>query len=602
MIQISSLNKGYAHQALLENIGFTVHKGEKIGLVGRNGSGKTTLLRLFAGIETPDSGTIRFPKGYRIAYLQQEIRFSHGTVLDECLSSLPKGETKESYKAEKLLFGLDFTKEMLLMHPSELSGGWQNRLSLAKTLITDADMLLLDEPTNHLDLPTLAWLTEFLRSWRKEMVLITHDRFFMDKVVTHTMAIHRKNLKKIKGGVEKIYDQIATEEEVHEKTRLNDEKERERAELFISRFRAKARLGGLVQSRIKSLAKREKLDQLEQIEDVAFHFHFKPFETRHMMNIENLSFGYSPDAPLVQGLSFRVDKGDRIAFIGRSGKGKTTLLRLIAGHMDAWKGEVKSHPLLISSYYGQQAERTLHPNHTIEEEITLSTDPRDPRLARTVAGGMLFDGPMALKKIEVLSGGEKARVQLGKIIVRPTHCLLLDEPSNHLDMQSTDSLIEAMDAFPGAIVFVSHNEMILHALANKLIIFDEGGKPYYFEGGYQDFLDRRGFSDAPKLQTDAKSQNQRESRKDRAIQLKERRTLLKPLEDAVSEAEILVQKQEQRKLQIHAELVEASSKGFGDKIAALGKELSTLEASIEASYHALFEAHEKLERVQKDID
>ncbi|MGL5721576.1 MAG: ABC-F family ATP-binding cassette domain-containing protein [Brevinema sp.] len=598
MIQVNSLSKGFAHQNLFSDITFTIHKGEKIGLVGRNGCGKTTLLRILAGIENPDNGSVFFPRGYRVAYLQQEITFTHSTVLEECLASLPEGEYPEAWKAEKLLFGLDFTPEMLQQNPSELSGGWMNRLSLAKTLITDADMLLFDEPTNHLDLPTLAWLTEFLKSWRKEFILITHDRFFMNNVVTHTIAIHRQQMKKMKGDVDKIYEQITIEEEVYEKTRMNDEKERAHIEKFISRFRAQTNLRGMVQSRIKMLQKMKKADRLVAEEDLEFKFNFTTFETRGMMDVKDISFGYEKNHPLVQHLSFPVDKGDRIAFIGRSGKGKTTLLRVIAGDLAPWSGKIAQHPLLLTSYYGQITERTLHPDHTVEEEIMLATEPRNPKLARAIAGAMLFDGPMALKKVKVLSGGEKARVQLGKIIARPTHCLLLDEPSNHLDMQSTDSLIEALDAFTGAVIFVSHNEMILHALATKLVVFDADGLPYYFDGTYQDFLEQKGFSQPTKKEESKKSIKL--EKKEKAESQKERRQRLKVFEDKIKEWESLIKKQEARTKEIHDLLIEAAQNSESDQIAALSKEAHLLEGETANSYEQLFAEQEAYEEAQKE--
>ncbi len=242
MIQISNLSKGYAHQDILSNVSFTLHKGDKVGLIGRNGHGKTTLFRMLAGLESADEGVIQFPKNYRIAYLKQEMNFTHKTVLDEVLSALPEDEKFEVWRAEKILSGLDFTKEMMDSPPNLLSGGWMNRVNLAKVLVSDADLLLLDEPTNHLDIVTIHWLAKFLQEWRKEIILITHDRAFMDSVVNQTMIIHRKQIRKIAGTTQKVYDQIAQEEEIYEKTRLNDAKEREHIEAFVRRFKSKASL------------------------------------------------------------------------------------------------------------------------------------------------------------------------------------------------------------------------------------------------------------------------------------------------------------------------------------------------------------------------
>ena len=596
MIQIANLNKGYAHQNILSNVSFTIHKGEKLGLVGRNGHGKTTLFRMLAGLETPDTGTVQFPKGYKIAYLKQEMNFKHKTVLDEVLSALPKDDVKEAWKAEKILFGLDFTADMVADSPNILSGGWMNRVNLAKVLISDADMLLLDEPTNHLDIITIHWLTKFLQEWRKELILITHDRNFMDLVVNHTMAIHRRQIRKIFGTTQKIYDQIVQEEEIHEKTRINDEKEKARIGDFIRKFRAKARLAGMVQSRIKSLEKKDNRAKLENIEDLDFQFNFKGFDTRNMFTVDNLSFGYEKDNILINNLDFEVSKGDKIAIIGKNGKGKSTLLRLLCQQLTPTEGDIKMHPQLIPGYYGQVAEQELNGMHTVEEEIASVLPSGNRGQARSIAGAMLFEGHMALKKCDVLSGGEKARVLLGKLIATPTHCLFLDEPSNHLDMQSVDSLIEALDYFDGAVVFVTHNEMVLHALATKLIVFD-GAKPFVFSGTYQEFLEDKGFmEEEPTRPKKEKPTNKlsKEEKKELQKQKNAFQSSLKPLKDEIEKLEEKIQVEEDRVKDIQTLLVEASANSEGAKIASLSKELNALNITIEEDFELFTVKHEEL--------
>ncbi len=592
MIQVSNLYKGYAHQDILNNISFTIHDGDKVGLVGRNGHGKTTLFRMLIGDESPDSGIIQFPKGYKVAYLQQEMNFTHKTVLEEVLSALPEDELKEEWKAEKILSGLDFSTDMMNASPSILSGGWMNRINLAKVLISDADLLLLDEPTNHLDIITIHWLTKFLQSWRKELILITHDRAFMDSIVTHTMIIHRKQVRKISGTTQKVYDQIAQEEEIYEKTRQNDAKEKERVEQFIRRFRAKARLAGMVQSRMKTLEKKDNKDKLEYISDLDFEFQFKNFDTRNMLSVDNLTFGYEKDNLLINGISFDIAKGDRVAIVGKNGRGKSTLLRLIAKQLTPIEGDVKYHPQLNVGYYGQVAEQELNPLHTVEEEIAMGN--RDK--ARAIAGAMMFEGQMALKKCEVLSGGEKARVLLGKLIATPTHCLLLDEPSNHLDMQSVDSLIEALDVFEGALVLVTHNETILNTIANKLIVFD-GDFPYVFLGTYQEFLTDRGFSDEEptRVKKAPKVKLSKEEKKEQQRLRQEYQRLLKTYQQDLSNVETQIMQAEERVKQIQDELVEASSNNEGDRLASLGKELSATNAKIDELFVLLEEKNQIVE-------
>jgi len=603
MVQVANVSKSYAHQEIVNNISFTIHKGEKVGLVGRNGYGKTTLFRMLTGLELPESGTILFPKSYSIAYLQQEISFTHSTILEEVLSAIPKDEIAENWKAEKILFGLDFSREMTMQNPNILSGGWMNRINLAKVLISNADMLLLDEPTNHLDIITIHWLINFLKSWRKELILITHDRVFMDSIVDHIMGIHRKQIRKIKGTSEKLYEQIATEEEIYEKTRQNDAKEKARVELFISRFRAKARLGGLVQSRIKSLSKKDNKNALETIQDIEFQFNYKPFEAKTMINVQDLSFGYDPNTLLIKDLSFYISKGDHIAIIGKNGKGKSTLLRLLCNQLNPINGSIKAHPQLLSGYYGQVAEQELHPQLTIEEEIASVLPHGSKNTARSIAGAMLFEGSLALKKCGILSGGEKARVLLGKLIAQPTQCLFLDEPSNHLDMQSVDSLIEALNYFEGGSIFVTHNEMLLYSLATRLVVFDQE-YPYIFEGTYKEFLEDKGFTDDIIIKESTKSMklSKKEERKERTKLLKELKEQTKPLEDKIKELDNTIQEQESCVKDIHKELITATTNNQGNIIAELGKELAIKNKEIEQKYEELLQFTQELENFLANIN
>jgi len=495
MIQVSNLDKSYGQQTIFEGAGFTLNPGERIGLVGRNGHGKTTLFKMILKQDHPDSGNISIPSGYIIGHLSQHILFSEKTVLREACLSLRNtyDGTDESYKAEAILMGLGFTMEDLDTDPLELSGGYQVRLNLAKVLVSDPNLLLLDEPTNYLDILSLRWLTRFLRNWRKELIIITHDREFIDGVTTHTMAIHRSRLRKEAGSTGKIYQQLLLEEEIHEKTRINDDKKRKETEQFINRFRAKATKAKAVQSRIKSLQKKDRLEKLTEVKNLDFSFKSAPFTGKCPLEVNNISFSFdNEESPLFSGLSFSAGKRDRIAIIGKNGKGKTTLLNLLAAELKTKTGTVTHHDQLRIAYFGQTNINRLNLQNTIEEEI-MDVHPDGSRgAARSICGVMMFPGDNALKKISVLSGGEKSRVLLCKLLVSPANILLLDEPSNHLDMESTESLVEAIDDFKGSVIIVTHSEMILHSVATRLIVFDDG-KVTLFEGTYQDFLDRVGW-------------------------------------------------------------------------------------------------------------
>ena len=265
MIRVENLTKSFGDRLLLDEVNFAMAARQRVGLVGQNGHGKTTLFRMINGEEQPDSGSIVIPKNYRIIYVQQHLEFAADTALEEGMRTLPPHEQGHSWKVEKILAGLGFSEEDFHRHPSQFSGGFQVRLNLVKALVSEPDLLLLDEPTNFLDITSIRWIEQFLKTWPHELLLITHDRSFMDKVVTHTMGIHRRKIRKISGNTAKYYNQIAQDEEVYEKTRVNDERRRKEIQQFITRFRAKARLANLVQSRIKTLKKMEKKEKLEQM-------------------------------------------------------------------------------------------------------------------------------------------------------------------------------------------------------------------------------------------------------------------------------------------------------------------------------------------------
>ncbi len=620
MIQVSNLTKIYGTQILFDDISFSIRQGERVGLVARNGHGKTTLFQIILGHIEPDSGYVSIPNGYRIGHLDQQISFSQETALSEaCLGLPPASErdaTDESWRVEAILAGLGFTADDMKRHPSALSGGFQVRLSLARLLVSDPDMLLLDEPTNYLDIVSVRWLSHYLRGWKRELMLITHDRSFMDSIITHTLGIHRQKARKITGNTGKYYDQIAREEEVYEKTRLNDERKREQTEAFIRRFRAKARLGGLVQSRIKTLEKQEKAEKLEKLPALEFSFNSTPFPAKVMLEAEDLTFSYSGQPPyLIDGLRFTVQKGDRIGVIGPNGKGKSTLLRLLAGELTPVQGEVRRHGRTRQGYYGQTNMEQLVPQRTIEDEILLSLAEPSTQEARNIAGAMLFTGDDALKKIAVLSGGEKSRVLLGKIIASPCNLLLLDEPTNHLDMESCDSLLAAIDSFPGAAIFVTHNEMYLQALARRLIVFDRN-RVFLYEGSYQEFLGRVGWESdgllsrgaytgaassfrlgdaiveeraqpSPKLEAATATMDQKALRQARAELIRERSRALGPVAKRIEALEGAITTLEEEERRNNQDIARASLEGDVPTIVALARRNHEIGRQAEALYAEL---------------
>ncbi len=613
MIQANNLDKCYGRQVIFDKAGFTLNPGERVGLVGRNGHGKTTLFKMILGHERPDSGCISIPNGYKIGHLSQHLSFSGDTVLKEACMGLRKNEDgiDETYKAETILMGLGFATEDFGLNPLDLSGGYQVRLNLAKVLVSDPDLLLLDEPTNYLDIISLRWLTQFLRNWKKELIIITHDRDFMDGVTTHTMAIHRCKMRKEAGPTDKVYQQLLLEEEIHEKTRVNDDKKRKEIEEFINRFRAKATKARAVQSRVKALQKKERLEKLTEIRDLDFAFRSASFTGKQLMEVNDLSFSFDNDGPpLIDGLSFSVGKKDRIAIIGKNGKGKTTLLNLLAKELKTRTGTVSHHDQLQMAYFGQTNINRLNPHKTIEEEI-MDVHPEGNRgAARKICGIMMFPGDNALKKISVLSGGEKSRVLLGKLLVSPSNMLMLDEPTNHLDMESNDSLLEALADFSGSVIIVTHSEMMLHALATRLIVFDDG-KVTLFEGTYQDFLDRvgwkgenesAGMSRLKKTRSRNNSVNKKQLRRERAELLKRRSATMGALQKNMDDVEKEIVKLEEKIEHENREIIEAFLRADGDAIKILTKKLHDSKTRLESLFTKLDLLRTEIESRTKEFE
>ncbi|MBI5491625.1 MAG: ABC-F family ATP-binding cassette domain-containing protein [Deltaproteobacteria bacterium] len=592
MLKVTGLNKSYGSQDLLDDVSFVLNPGEKAGLVGRNGAGKTTLFRLILGQEKPDGGSISVPRNYRVGYLSQHIGFTEGTVLKEACVSLPPSEdgVDESYKAKRILTGLGLDSDTFELDPRSLSGGYQVRLNLAKALASEPNLLLLDEPTNYLDILSIRWLKRFLADWRGELLLITHDRDFMDSCITHTIGIHRRKVRKVHGPTQRFYSQILQEEEVYEQTRLNDEKKRKEVERFINRFRAQATRASAVQSRIKALEREGRLERLEEVRELDFEFSAAPFPGKTLMNIDSLAFGFDA-APLIKGLSFSVGKKDRIAVIGKNGKGKTTLLNLLAGELAPTGGAVSRSQGVKSGYFGQTNINRLDLKKTIEEELISAHPDFSRSAARRACGVMMFDDDNALKKIDVLSGGERSRVLLAKLLLTPANLLLLDEPTNHLDMESIDSLIEALTVFDGAVVVVTHSEMMLEALATKLVVFD-GGRQSFFDGTYRDFLDRVGWEDeglggrAASVKA-GRQGNKKEARKLRAEIVNERVKTLGPLKTRITKLEEEITGLEGDAERVSHELAGASGAGDGEAITRFSKSFHEFRARIDALFDEL---------------
>ncbi len=593
MITSKNLSKKFGNTLLFEDVTFSIGSKEKVGLVGRNGLGKTTLLKIIVGTEQPDEGAITIPKHYTLGFMSQNLSFTKMVARDEALSLLPQSEQHEYWRAEKILSGLGFSNNDMLKNVSELSGGFQVRLQLAKTLIVNPDMLILDEPTNYLDITSIRWLARFLQSWRGELLLVTHDRSFMDSIITHTLGIHRNHIKKIKGSTEQWYEQIALEEEIYEKTRINDERKQKEIEEFISRFRSKARLANLVQSRIKTIEKMQKREKLIPVKNLDFEFRYKPINAKYVMQVDSLTFGYN-EKPLINNFSLSIASGDRICIIGPNGKGKTTLCKLLAGTMQPQSGIISRASGVEIGYFEQTNSSMLNPNATVEDEIVQSDPDKNRQLARNLCGLLLFEGDDALKPISVLSGGEKSRVLIGKILVKPINLLILDEPTNHLDMEACDALLTAIDSFDGAVILVTHNELLLKALAQRCIIFQNNAITI-FEGDYQRFLETIGWENESEPvnkeyeNINEQKLNKKELRRIRSQLLLEKQNECKPLQETVLSIEQEITRHENLLKILNEEIINASQLQKSDDIQHLSIKISQTKKQLVVLYDKLEE-------------
>ncbi len=604
MIQLTNITKSFGGQTLFRNLNLKLSSNQKIGLIGRNGTGKSTLFKIILNEEDYDDGGVSIPKNYRIGTLRQHLEFSKPTVHEECAQILPEDEQYNFYKIEKILFGLGFTSEDLEKDPLSFSGGYQIRINLAKLLATEPNMLLLDEPTNYLDILSLRWLKQFIREFDGEVILVTHDREFMDAVTTHTMGIQRKSIHIVEGNTVKYYDTLALQDETYEKTKLNQDKKRKELEEFIARNKARASTAALAQSKVKILEKMDEMESLESESSLNFKFNYKDTPAKVLFRAENLGFGYDENNLLFQNLTFALENGKCLAIIGKNGKGKSTLLNYIAGELAQQQGELSFHPSTSMAHFGQTNIERLNTKHTIIDEISSVDKKIGFAEVRSICGTMMFSGESAEKKVEVLSGGERSRVMLGKIIGTPANVLLLDEPTNHLDMQSIDSLCNAIESFQGSTIMVTHSEMLLRKLATALIIFHKGTAEY-FDGSYDDFLEKIGWEEEEGTVKPKKSKpklDKKERKKLRTAIIQDKAKEAGPYRKELTFFENKIEELEALEATLNTALTQASSSGDNSAIMEHSKTLGETQKEIEVLFERLEVASEIMDKINSKYD
>jgi len=597
MIAINNLTFEIGARALYDDANWHIKPGEKIGLIGANGTGKTTLLKIIVGDYSATSGTISMAKDIKIGYLNQDLlsyqsdksilhvameAFERQNQLHtEIESLLKKLETDYSddllnklsdkqnefealdgynieYRAHEIMAGLGFSEAETKRTLSEFSGGWRMRVMLARILLQSPDILLLDEPTNHLDLPSIKWLETYLQAFEGAVVIVSHDRYFLDRVVKKIVESRKGKLIPYAGNYSFYVEEKGLREEIQSGQFKNQQAKIKQEERLIERFRAKASKAKMAQSRIKALEKMERVDDVDDDNpSVNFSFKFSKQSGRHVIRIEDLNKSY-PGVPIVKNATATIEKGDKIALIGANGRGKSTVLKIIAGaDKNNFTGMCETGHNVTQTFFAQHQLEALHLENTLIQELQAFAPKHTETELRSILGCFLFTGDDVFKKIKVLSGGEKSRVALAKALTADANFLVLDEPTNHLDIASVNILISSLQQYEGTFIVVSHDRYMLDNVANKIwFIEDQEIKEYpgtYAE--YEEWSSKRVYTpkkiedspkkeekkvEKPKIQSDDKSREIKKLNQE----LQKLEADIAELENSVKEAEAELSKEE----------------------------------------------------------
>jgi ATPase subunit of ABC transporter with duplicated ATPase domains len=537
MIAFSKISKQYGRQVLFVDASFQLNEGEKVGLVGPNGSGKTTLFRMIVGEEQPDEGEVSVPRKVTIGYFRQDVEEMSGrSVLDEAIAGSGRlgglhhelealqramadparageletilerfGAVQEEYehlggyalesRTREILHGLGFDDERIDGDVGTLSGGWKMRVAMARVLLGAPDVLLMDEPTNHLDIESIIWLEQFLKSRAGGLLMTSHDREFMNRVVSRVVEIDGGEIATYSGNYDFYERERAIREANREAAYARQQAMLAKEQRFIERFSAHAAKAAQVQSRVKALEKIEKIELPKKRRIVKFDFRQPPRSGDQVATLDHVTKHYGRRT-VHQDLSLGIRRGERWCVMGKNGAGKSTLLKMVAGTVQPDGGSVMLGASLKMGYFSQQALDVLNPNLTIEEQLQRDFPHESIGVLRNLAGAFQFSGDDVDKKIGMLSGGEKTRLVMARMLLNPPNFLVLDEPTNHLDLATKEMLLESLEAFDGTMLFVSHDRTFLRALSNRVLeLGGESGTEtvaHVYPGSYIEYVERTG--------------------------------------------------------------------------------------------------------------
>ncbi|MFI5133238.1 MAG: ABC-F family ATP-binding cassette domain-containing protein [Chitinophagales bacterium] len=598
----------FGARALVEDATWHIQPGERIGLIGYNGTGKSTLLKLLVGEYRPSKGTVERSRSTTIGYLHQDLLSfdTNDSILNVALSAFEKvlllekeieelGKQLEKdhsdallheysdklhemevlggynihHQTEEVLQGLGFSNADLKRPYREFSGGWRMRVLLAKMILQQPDLLLLDEPTNHLDLPSIEWLEKYLQHYKGSVVIVSHDKYFLNRMVTKIVELYQQQLNIYNGNYDFYEKEKAIRIDLQQKAYENQQDYIRQNERLVERFRAKASKAAMAQSIIKKLDKLERIEDAELVRpNIRINFRVDKTPGRTLTELKDISKSFG-ETVIVEHTSAEINRGDKIALIGANGKGKSTLLRIIAG-TETFQGERKWGHNVDESFYAQHQLEALNINNTVLEEMMLCGSQKTELELRTLLGCFLFSGDDVDKKIKVLSGGEKARVALAKTIISKANFLLLDEPTNHLDMHSCELLVEALNKYEGSYILVSHDRYFISKTANKIWEIDDH-KIREFKGGYEEWVEWKKSRES--LVGSQESKRSMESNKANKI-VKVKETI--QASDPRSQTSPAINKEQKKELQKQQRIFQQ----LEEKISKLNEQKQQLEAAL----------------------
>jgi len=649
MLQLDNLTLHFGERTLFEDLSVTINKGERIGLVGPNGAGKSTILKIIAGELTADDGTVKMSNADTVGYLPQDgvepdanltvfkeveqvfeeilslkdrqIELQqklstlsadsddHEKALEEFGTIQHQLENADAYSLgadiKRVLKGLGFHEEDFTRPTTEFSGGWLMRIALAKLLLKQPSYLLLDEPTNHLDIESLRWIENFLVNYQGAVILVSHDKAFLNSVTNRTLAFQHGGLKDYAGNYSFYQKKYEEELELLIKRYENQQKEIKQTQEFIDRFRYKASKAKQVQSRIKQLEKMEKIELEEEQSEITFQFPAPERAGQVVIQLKDLVKKYG-DNTVFNGIDYEVERGDKIAVVGPNGAGKSTLIRILAGLEPVTSGKRELGYNVTPGYFAQHQAEELNPKNSALDEMKLAGSRESETRLRTILGCFLFEGDDVFKKVRVLSGGEKSRLALAKMLLNSGNFLIFDEPTNHLDMRSKNILQQALDQFEGTLMIVSHDRDFLDPIVNKTLEIQPGHIKTWL-GNISYYLDKKAFDDSVDLEQDNdSSESKKLSRKEeRRIEAQKRQALskkLNPLKKRLGKIENEVETKEVRKDEIEEMMAKPDFYDSSDEVKEISLEYESIKTELAELMHKWEEIAGRIEFVENEYE